>query len=222
LSTGGIGNSKQTEFKEGQIYEVAGEPDLCKNGFHFYKIRNGCFGCDLFGDDTVFHEIISYGTVVSDTEKCVCTKIKIGPKITLDLNDDSNSGNSNSGNRNSGYSNSGNRNSGYSNSGNRNSGNRNSGNWNSGYWNSCDYESGCFNSVKSDTIRVFNKPINRDDWNNAKKPHFIYFEQRNGESYKDAFRRSWNEATNDDRKLVEQLPGFDWDIFTEISGIEKL
>ena len=171
LFTGGIGGSKHTKFKEGKTYTIEGEPELCNNGFHFYKTNNACFGTDLFGENTVFHEIIAFGKVIKDTEKCVATKIKIGKKINLKLDENSNSGNRNSGSRNSGYRNSGdcnsgdrnsgnynsgssnsgnynsgNNNSGYSNSGNRNSGHYNSGHWNSGSRNSGDRNSGNRNS----------------------------------------------------------------------------
>ncbi len=316
LMTGGIGGSIQTVFEPGKTYTLAGEPDLCANGYHFYAWGNGCFGVELFGKDTVCHEIIAYGEVISDTEKCVCLKIKIGDRACLKLDGNrnsgnwnsgysnsgnrnsgnsnsgnwnsgnsnsgnrnsghsnsghsnsgysnsgySNSGNSNSGDSNSGYSNSGDSNSGYSNSGNRNSGNSNSGNWNSGNrnsgdsnsgdrnsgyrnsgdsnsghsnsgysnsgdsnsgnWNSANFESGCFNSKTSPTIRVFNKKISRKKWDKAIKPSFLFFEQLENETYKEAFQRSWNDTTNEDRELVEKLPNFNWDVFTEISGIEN-
>ena len=93
---------------------------------------------------------------------------------------------------------------------------RNSGDWNSGDWNS-----GYLNSDTPETIRVFNKDCSLHLWESAQKPKFLYFSINDGESYKDAFRRSWENATENDRALVERLPNFDWNIFTEISGIEK-
>ena len=38
--------------------------------------------------------------------------------------------------------------------------------------------------------------------------------------YKEAFQKSWEAASDEDRKLVDQLPNFDADIFFEISGID--
>lgn len=38
-------------------------------------------------------------------------------------------------------------------------------------------------------------------------------------SYKEAFQRSWEKASLEDRELVTKLPNFDPDIFYEISGI---
>lgn len=38
--------------------------------------------------------------------------------------------------------------------------------------------------------------------------------------YKEAFQNSWDEADPEDRKRVWDIPGFDPDIFYEISGID--
>jgi len=142
--------------------------------------------------------------------------------------------------------NSGDRNSGYLNSGNRNSGNWNSGDWNSGNWNKCNYETGFFNSMQSDTIKVFNKDCKRIDWENTKKPNFIYFsraewvnsnEMTNEEKenhpthettggylkeyeYQEAFKLSYEKASKEDKELIFKLPNFDADVFFEISGID--
>jgi len=130
---------------------------------------------------------------------------------------DSNSGDSNSGSSNSGDSNSGSRNSGDSNSGSRNSGDSNSGSRNSGDWNACAYETGSFNTVQSHVIRVFNMPCKRADWENAKKPRFLYFSI--GSDYKKSFQESFESATHEDIEMLRNLPNFDADVFFEISGI---
>ena len=184
---------------------------------------------------------------------------------------DNNSGGNNSGHRNTGYRNSGYRNSGYRNSGGWNSGDcnsgyRNSGDWNSGEWNSgdwnsgdcnsgdrnsgdwnsCNYETGYFNSFKLDAIRVFNEECSREEWSNADKPDFLFFEltdwiysdnmteeekEENPEhvttggylktyEYKEAFQKSWDKADEEDRQKVFNLPNFDAGVFYEISGID--
>ena len=152
----------------------------------------------------------------------------------------SNSGDRNSGNRNTGYSNSGDRNSGYwnsgdwnsgdwnsgyrntgySNSGYSNSGDRNSGYWNSGSWNSCDRETGYLNSESSNYINVFNKKCSLKKWDNAYKPDFMFFIKTDGETYKEAFVRSWENADKSDRERVRDLPNFDKKVFFKISGIK--
>ena len=159
---------------------------------------------------------------------------------------DRNSGNCNSGNWNSGSGNcnsgnwnSGNWNSGNCNSGNYNSGDRNSGNWNSGNWNS-----GFFNTDEP-TVRMFNKEtgLKREQ---ISIPSFCYFdltewieeskmtddEKRDNpkffvsggylktNTYKEAFRKSWDSASREERNKILSLPNFDAEIFLEISGID--
>jgi hypothetical protein len=159
---------------------------------------------------------------------------------------DRNSGNRNSGDWNSGYWNSGNWNSGNWNSGNWNSGNWNSGNWNSGNLNSGNWNSGYFNIDTPPTVRVFGKDIDRELWDNCIKPDFLYFDTNVwvGEydmstqekidnpkffttggylksiPYKQAFIESFEKACKEDKKLVLQLPGFDKEMFYQISGID--
>ena len=155
-----------------------------------------------------------------------------------------NSGNWNSGNRNSGNWNSGIRNSGDRNSGDSNSGYRNSGNRNSGDWNSNNSESGFLNNTQSSTVRVFTKQISREEWENTRIPSFFYFDitewvsysaeeikedENKGMiegylktySYKEAWKRSWDNTTEEDRKSVLNIPGFEWEIFSDITGITK-
>jgi hypothetical protein len=160
---------------------------------------------------------------------------------------DRNSGDRNSGDRNSGDRNSGDRNSGYRNSGYWNSGYGNSGYRNSGNWNSCSHESGYFNSITDDSVRIFNKRVDRNVWDNAEKPSFIYCigttywvtenemteeDKKNDPDfyiiggqlrkrpYKEAWAIAWDNASDEDRELLKALPGFDADVFEEITGIK--
>ena len=158
-----------------------------------------------------------------------------------------NSGNQNSGYRNSGNQNSGDCNSGYRNSGDWNSGDCNSGNQNSGHWNSADNESGYFNSKNDETVRVFNSRVKRVDWDRCNKPEFIYSVKttywvsecemsdeekindpdsnvRGGQlrkrGYKEAWKIAYESATEEDIELLKALPGFDAEVFEEITGIK--
>ena len=159
---------------------------------------------------------------------------------------DRNSGDWNSGDWNSGDWNSGNRNSGYRNSGYRNSGDGNSGDWNSGNGNSGDWNSGMFNR-DSPKMRLFEKdldmtveefygthniymrlPLNRwidkTDMTAEEKEGTDSWKTTGGIlrtlDYKEAHRVWWSENTDDHERFLN-LPGFDWEIFTEITGIEK-
>lgn len=39
-------------------------------------------------------------------------------------------------------------------------------------------------------------------------------------SYQDAWKQMWSEFSADDKNFFKSLPNFDWEIFTEITGIE--
>ena len=142
--------------------------------------------------------------------------------------------------------NTGKENTGDSNTGDWNTGYSNTGDCNTGDWNICDKETGFFNTLQSDKIRVFNKDCLLKDWEESEKPNFIYFnltewipeskmtDEEKKENpkhittggylkiydYKEAFQKSWDEAPEEDRKKIFNLPNFDAEVFKEISGID--
>ena len=157
-----------------------------------------------------------------------------------------NAGDMNAGNWNAGDMNAGDMNAGNWNAGHGNAGNMNAGNWNAGNWNSCDNETGYFNTDDSQTVRVFNAPCLRNTWDECDKPNLIYFnvtewvpesvmtDQEKVDhatfhttggylrkyEYKDAFQKSWDNADEDDRAKLLNLPNFDAAVFKEISGVD--
>ncbi len=169
-------------------------PSICNKGMHFCKRASDCFNYYSFDPNNKVAEVIAYGEVSEEGNKCATNKLEVVRKIPwselLDLVNTGkgctglcNSGNCNSGNRNSGNWNSGNRNSGNwnsgncnsgncnsgnYNSGNYNSGNCNSGNYNSGNWNKTNFSNGCFNTIEP-KIHLFNKPSEwtYQDWLNS-------------------------------------------------------
>ena len=169
-------------------------PSICNKGMHFCKRASDCFNYYSFDPNNKVAEVIAYGEVSEEGDKCATNKLEVVHEIPwselLGLvntgkgcsgncnsgncnsgncnSGNCNSGDWNSGNCNSGDCNSGNWNSGDWNSGNRNSGNRNSGNWNSGDWNKCSFSNGCFNTT-SPKIYLFNKPSSWTyrDWLNS-------------------------------------------------------
>ena len=165
-------------------------PSVCDEGMHFCKKAADCFNYYRFDPENKVAEVVAYGTVAEDGDKCCTDKLEIVREIPwaelleivntgkgcagLCNSGDWNSGNRNSGNRNSGNRNSGDCNSGDCNSGDWNSGNRNSGDCNSGDWNKCSFSNGCFNTT-SPKIYLFNKPSEwtYEDWLNSEARYLL-------------------------------------------------
>ena len=127
-----------------------------------------------------------------------------------------------------------------------NTGNYNTGHWNTGHYNTGDRNTGYFNTITPSKILVFNKEIEREHWDKAIKPDFIFkleltywvseeqmtdedkkvdpnFYARGGQlrsrSYKEAWKIAYDKASKTDIKLLKALPCFDSDVFEAISGI---
>ena len=175
-------------------------PIQCRRGMHFCKKAADCFNYYSFDPNNKVAEVIAYGEVSEEGDKCATNKLEVVREIPwselLGLVNTGkgctgrcNSGNRNSGNRNSGNSNSGNRNSGYWNSGNCNSGDHNSGNCNSGDCNSGDCNSGDWNSGNRNSGNR-----NSGDWNkcsfsngcfNTTSPKIYLFNKPSSWTYRD-------------------------------------
>ena len=164
-------------------FEETGDISVCSKGMHFCKKAADCFNYYGFDPNNHVAEVIAYGEVCEDGDKCCTNELEIVREIpwteVLEIvnTGSGNSGNRNSGNRNSGNRNSGdwnsgdwnsgNRNSGNRNSGNRNSGDRNSGDRNSGDWNSGDWNSGDWNSGNRNSGNRNSGDRNSGDWNSG-------------------------------------------------------
>ncbi len=159
-------------------------PSVCNEGMHFCKRASDCFNYYSFDPNNKVAEVIAYGEVSEEGDKCATNKLEVvreipwsellglvntGKGCTGRCNSGNrNSGDWNSGDCNSGNWNSGNCNSGNCNSGDHNSGDCNSGDCNSGDWNKCSFSNGCFNTT-SPKIYLFNKPSSWTyrDWLNS-------------------------------------------------------
>ena len=187
------GNTKQ--YTCPGKFEEDINPIRCGRGMHFCKKAADCFNYYNFNPENKVAEVIAYGDIAEEGDKCCTNKLEIVREIPwaelLEIVNTGkgctglcNSGNRNSGNRNSGDWNSGNRNSGDWNSGDWNSGNRNSGDcnsgdwnsgdWNSGDWNKCSFSNGSFNTT-SPKIYLFNKPSEwtYEDWLNSEARYLL-------------------------------------------------
>ena len=157
-----------------------------------------------------------------------------------------NTGSWNTGDRNTGDCNTGNWNTGDWNTGNWNTGDRNTGNRNTGNWNTVNRETGFFNTIQRETIRVFNEDCDLEVWDNCTKPSFLFFRTAEWVSsdkmseeektaypthkttggylkkyeYKEAFKKSYDSASEEDKALLLDLPNFNAEVFFEISGID--
>ena len=218
-------------------------PSVCDQGMHFCKKAADCFNYYKFDPENKVAEVIAYGAVVEDGDKCATDKLEIVREIPwtelLEL--------VNTGKGCAGLCNSGNRNSGDCNSGNRNSGNRNSGDWNSGDWNKTNFSNGCFNTVEQ-KIYLFNKPSEWTyrDWldsearyllNQIPGDEYIWFENMTDEekaAHPEAettggyLKNSdnseaviwWRSLDQRKKNVIMAIPNFDKAIFEGITGID--
>ena len=228
------------QYEVGKEYEAKGDIIICANGFHACENLADCFNYYSFDPNNKIAEVVLSGTIIKENDKLCAQKIKIKKLISWETA----LAICNSGDGNSGYGNSGDKNSGHGNSGNYNSGNYNSGNKNSGDWNSGNYNNGYLNSNKPNKIRIFNKYI---DTTGLDFPDYFYFDLTEFVShdtateeekekykkeietcggflrtlgYKEAWIKSYNKASSEDKAKTKMLPNFDADIFFEITGIK--
>lgn len=169
-------------YEIGKEYEIEGELELCRNGFHFCENIADCYTYYPVKDTTRICEIEASGEIITrDMKKFCASKIKILSEITdtrkkcnIDKSSTGylnvgtyNTGNHNVGACNSGSCNTGNFNSGDSNTGAGNigcynSGSGNLGNGNTGSSNRGNYNTGHFNDGSHNT-----GDHNRGDYNNG-------------------------------------------------------
>ena len=129
--------------------------------------------------------------------------------------------------------------------GDRSTGYRSTGHCSTGHWSISNYSTGHFSTEDYAGFGAFNKPCTPDEWANADKPNWLYFdltewvstdnmsdqEKEDNPSYKttegylrvygyqEAFQKSYNEASREDQLNIKELPNFDADVFFTISGI---
>ena len=218
------------QFEVGKTYYTGAKDNeikLCSNTvFHYcnsIEQVHSYYSCDPAKHNR-FCEIEVLGAEVTDGEKCGSNKIKLVREIVGDeLKTLIGQINGNTGLFNSGNCNSGKWNSGYS----------NSGDWNSGNWNSCNYSNGVFCNQEDKDIRIFNKPSGmslEEFWNSkyyealqSEPLELTYWDNENKElkcrSYKDACAIWWSKLTEKNKKIIQEIPNFDPEIFFDITGI---
>ncbi|WP_219675753.1 pentapeptide repeat-containing protein [Clostridioides difficile] len=220
------------KYEVGKTYNHIGDIEVCEAGFHFCQKAIDCFNYYPFDNKNKVAKIEAIGLTKTFGDKSVTNKITIVEEIKWDelLN----------------IVNIGHNNTGYGNTGNYNIGNCNSGDWNIG-----DYNSGVF-CTDVPKIRMFNKEtdLTYEDWMNSKARHiliknsnlmeWVYAknmseeEKKNNPKYEtvggylkvftfeEMCKNMWNSLTDEEKKVIMEIPNFDADIFKEITGIEVL
>ena len=210
-------------FHVGETAEVKGALEICKNGIHF------CWNINDVNEhytlrDHVICEVEPLGDVIAsdDGKKCCTNLIKIVKMLTAEevLR----------------LSNSGRENTGYINSGNRNSGDRNSGDWNSGFFNENENKCFIFDKISDFTVREFvdskyhdaltSAPFVLTKWieyseeeKSADKSKALIGGYLKTYDYKEACANWWANMTEENKKLVQEIPNFDAEKFYRITGI---
>ena len=206
-------------------------PSVCDEGMHFCKKAADCFNYYNFNPENKVAEVIAYGDIAEEGDKCCTNKLEIVREIPwAELLEIVNTGKGCTG---------------LCNSGNRNSGNRNSGDWNK-----CSFSNGCFNTT-SPKIYLFNKPSEwtYEDWLNSDARYllnqipgdvleYIYLSDMTDEEkaahpeaettggYLKILDNSecaviwWRGLSDRQKAIIIAIPNFDKAIFKEITGID--
>ena len=211
-------------------------PSVCDEGMHFCKKAADCFNYYRFDPENKVAEVVAYGTVAEDGDKCCTDKLEIVREIPwAELLEIVNTGKGCTG---------------LCNSGDCNSGDCNSGNRNSGDWNKCSFSNGCFNTT-SPKIYLFNKPSEwtYEDWLNSEARYllnqipgdvleYIYLSDMTDEEKADHPEAEitggylkkldnsecaviwWRGLSDREKAIITAIPNFDKAIFKEITGID--
>ena len=206
-------------------------PSVCDEGMHFCKKAADCFNYYRFDPENKVAEVVAYGTVAENVDKCCTDKLEIVREIPwAELLEIVNTGKGCTGLCNSGDCNSGNR--------------------NSGDWNKCSFSNGCFNTT-SPKIYLFNKPSEwtYEDWLNSEARYllnqipgdvleYIWLSDMTDEEkathpeaettggYLKVLDNSecaviwWRGLSDRQKAIITAIPNFDKAIFKEITGID--
>lgn len=80
------------------------------------------------------------------------------------------------------------------------------------------------NSFQQERYRVFNVEVGKDEYNRIKNIyHKLEFDKNESYEtrYRKAFKKMWDKLTKAQRQEYFDIPHFNWEGFTFITGIEK-
>jgi hypothetical protein len=201
-------------------------PSMCDEGMHFCKKVADCFNYYRFDLENKVAEVVAYGTVAEDGDKCCTNKLEIVREIPwAELLEIVNMGKGCTG---------------LCSSGNRNSGD----------WNKCSFSNGCFDT-ESPKIYLFNKPSEwtYQDWLDSETRYwlnqipgdvleYIWLSDITDEekaAHPEAETTGgylkildnpecaviwWRGLSDRQKAIITAIPNFDKEIFKEITGID--
>ena len=158
------------KFELGTWYEVTGELEMCKNGFHFCEFQSGVFSyypgetCRVFKVEA--EDVLDTPASPGANRKRVCRRIRLVEEIFL-------VGDKNTGGYNTGDWNTGEYNTGDWNTGDKNTGDKNTGDGNTGYGNATNYSPGFF-CTEEPVVVSFNEPVHGITRDEFCKKYSIY------------------------------------------------
>ena len=201
-------------------------PVRCGHGMHFCRKASDCFNYYNFDPENKVAEVVAYGDIVEEGNKCCTNKLEIVREIPwqelLTI----------------------------VNTGKDCTGLRNTGNRNTGDWNTSSFNTGCFNTEEQ-KIMLFNKPSNMTyrEWINSDARYLLnripkdvvewVYEEDMTDEEKEAYptykttggylkvldesecgQLWWNSLSDDKKKIIEEIPNFDVEIFEQCTGIK--
>lgn len=240
---------RDMEYKVGEIAEVEGPLEICKNGIHFCWKLNDVFQYYSFSLHVIC-EVEPLGEILAhpNGKKCCTNRLKVIRVLTKEeVSELSNTGKENTGYMNTGDRNIGDWNTGCRNTGYRNTGDSNTGNWNTGSFNKCNYSTGFFNTEEREcyifdspsgmTTREFygskyytalnSSPFRLTEWIEYSE------EEKRGDkakeliggylkkySFHEACANWWRKMAQRDKRTITEIPNFAPDKFKMITGID--
>ena len=201
-------------------------PVRCGHGMHFCRKASDCFNYYNFDPENKVAEVIAYGDIVEEGDKCCTNKLEIVREIPwqelLTI----------------------------VNTGKGCTGLENTGDWNTGDWNTASYNTGCFNTEEQ-KIMLFNKPskMTYREWidsdascllNQISKDvvEWVYEEYMTDEEkaanptyettggYLKVLDESecgqiwWDSLSERQKNIIKSIPNFDAEIFEQCTGIK--
>lgn len=201
-------------------------PVRCGHGMHFCRKASDCFNYYDFDPENKVAEVIAYGDIVEEGDKCCTNKLEIVREIPWqELLTIVNTGKDCTG---------------FCNTGNRNTGD----------WNKSSFNAGCFNTEEQ-KFMLFNKPSNMTyrEWIDSDVRYllshipkyvveWVYEEDMTDEEKKanptykttggylkvldesECAQLWWNSLSDNKKKIIEKIPNFDVEIFEQCTGIK--